>query len=82
MYERRADIDGLYAAACAPCAYETAADRKKKFEVENNPLRFNGYLLPDEITKIADDLNAQGKWCAHHKEQIVKKEVAQQESKA
>lgn len=66
MYERRADIDGLYAANCAQCAYETAADRKKKFEVENNSLRFNGYLWPNEITTIADDLNAQGKLCAYH----------------
>lgn len=68
MYERRADIEGLYATNCAQCASEAAECRKYMFETENNPLAHNGYLWPDEIKAIAQDLESQGKVCAHHKE--------------
>lgn len=70
MCERRADIDAIYAADCAECAREFAVRRTECFEVEKNPIRFNGYLWPNEISLIAYDLNAQGKLCAHHKEHI------------
>lgn len=72
MCERRADIDGLYAADCAECAREFALRRIQCFEVEKNPIRFNGYLWPDEVTLIADDLTAQGKLCVYHKDNGIK----------
>lgn len=70
MCERRADIEGLYTADCGACAREFAIRRTQCFEVEKNPIRFNGYLWPDEITQIAKDLESQNKICAYHKEQL------------
>ena len=66
--ERRADIDGLYASACSQCVHEMAIRRRKSFEQDKSPLRYNGYLWANEIEKIAQDLARQNKVCKHHQD--------------
>lgn len=64
--ERRADIEGHYATACYQCVEESLANRKMSFTIDNNPLRYNGYLWPEELQIIADDLRTQQKLCKFH----------------
>ena len=64
--ERRADVDGFYALACSVCAQEMVISRRKSFEQDKNPLRYNGYLWADDIEKIAQDLASQNKVCKYH----------------
>ena len=66
--ERRADIEGHYATQCSSCVLEHADRRKQLFEVENSPLKDNGYVWAAELEKIAQDLG--DKKCAYHSEQL------------
>ncbi len=66
--ERRADIEGHYATQCALCVREHAQVRKELFEVENSPLKDNGYLWACDLEKIAQDLG--DKKCAYHSDQL------------
>lgn len=65
-FERRADIEGIYAAQCSVCAQESATRRRESFEVEKNPLRNGGYLWAKDMEKIAQDLKQQDKICSYH----------------
>ncbi len=62
--ERRADIEGHYATQCSSCVRESAQNRKRSFEEENNPLRDMGYLWANDLEKIAKDLG--DKKCSYH----------------
>jgi hypothetical protein len=64
--ERRADIEGHYAAACSVCVQEAAVQRDISFNQQNNPLKHNGYLWAPDLEKIAADLARENKLCAYH----------------
>lgn len=64
--ERRADIEGHYAAACSRCVEESASRRQLIFGLENNPLKNSGCLNAADLEKIAQDLRAENKLCSHH----------------
>ncbi len=67
FFERRADTQGIWAAACHKCAQEVADRRRVSFEQEKNPLRYKGYLWANDFEQIAQELQNQGKLCSHHK---------------
>jgi hypothetical protein len=64
MMERRADIEGFYAAQCFICVQDPADDRVGVGE--ESPLKTNGYLASEEIQQIVEHLKQHNKLCAHH----------------
>ena len=70
--ERRADIEGHYATACAECVQESAARRRHLIEKKNNLLLNSnmGYLPPQELEAIALDLKKDRQMCTYHKEHV------------
>lgn len=69
--ERRADIQGHYATACGQCVHESAERRRELVKPNNNVVLklIPGYLPPDALEAIAQDLNNEHKMlCAYHRE--------------
>ncbi len=65
--EKRADIEGHYAAQCYVCVQESATQRRHQTATKPlNPLLQEGYLRATDVEKIAQDLEGQHKLCAYH----------------
>lgn len=64
--EKRADIEGHFATSCSVCVQESAARRRKVAQQENRNFHDKGYLTPEGLEKIAQELKSQGKLCHYH----------------
>lgn len=65
--EQRADIVGHYATACAQCVQESSNRRRELIKGNNLLLKIiAGYLSPQELDDIAQNLRSQNKLCNYH----------------
>ncbi len=65
--ERRADIEAYVASKCYVCVQDSVERRRVLFDKQKNVLRDNGYLWPNEINKIAEQLRSRNETCDLHK---------------